>query len=93
MTCPDCSRASTELWHGFSAACKGCQARAISRAPAYFEAAMAGRLSPAYRRLLEQFGLSHESVKEARSVDALGRLDSQDDLAIIPARPSHTRTA
>lgn len=38
MTCRDCDLARSGLWHGYAAACFGCQTRAIARGVAAFEA-------------------------------------------------------
>lgn len=56
MTCPDCLHAREHPRSGrFTAGCEGCAARALSRDPRFFEAAKQGRLTPDYRRALQQF--------------------------------------
>ncbi len=71
MTCKDCEASAKELHHGFTSACKGCQARAAARGPAYFESKRAGRLTEPYRGLLAALGLTHEQVKAAEAADYL----------------------
>lgn len=36
--CPDCTKARTGHWGGYSMGCQSCAARAIARSPAAFEA-------------------------------------------------------
>lgn len=71
MTCPDCQAATERPHHGFHANCRGCQARALARSPAFADAKKTQRLTPDYRRALELAGLSHEEVKAAARGDAL----------------------
>lgn len=68
-TCDNCATAAARLWHGFTGGCKGCCARAAGRSPQFFEARKSGRQTPAYRKLLEQFSLTHDEVKAARDAD------------------------
>lgn len=64
VTCEDCTQArTTKHWYGYRAHCKGCQARAAARSPECFEAKQAGKLTPAYKDLLQAMGVSHEEVK------------------------------
>lgn len=72
MSCPHCTAAAQRMHHGFQACCQGCSARAAARSPHYRRVRDAGRLDRQYRALLEQFGLTHEAVKEAAAVDKLG---------------------
>ncbi len=71
MTCPDCTRAAQELWHGFRSGCKGCQARAVSRGPEFFVSRQDGKQTQAYRQLLDSFSLNHAQVLEAAKNDAI----------------------
>lgn len=72
MTCPDCTRAAQELWHGFRSGCKGCQARAVSRGVAFHEARKADdKHHPPYRQLRDGLGLTHAQVLEAAKHDAI----------------------
>lgn len=73
MTCADCTRASAELWHGFRAACVGCEARAVARGPHYFRCRRAGRLDAGYRDLIARLGLTHDQVKAADAEDFIRR--------------------
>lgn len=73
MTCPDCTKAAQELWHGFKAGCKGCQARAVSRGREFFESKQDRKQSPAYRQMLDSFSLTHAQVLEAAKHDAINR--------------------
>ena len=68
-TCDNCEVAAQRLWHGFTGGCKGCCARAVARSPQYFAAQQAGKITPDYRRLLQQFELQHEEAKAARAAD------------------------
>lgn len=71
MTCIDCTQSAERLWHGFTAICKGCQARAIARGPHFSEARRTGRQTAGYQALLRQFALTHAEVKAAHEADAL----------------------
>jgi hypothetical protein len=71
--CPDCTAAAERDWHGFVNGCRGCCARAAARSPHFRRVRDAGAQDRAYRQLLEQFALSHEDVKAAAAVDALGK--------------------
>lgn len=77
MTCADCTRSQSEMWHGFRSGCKGCQARAASRGPQFFESREAKRQTSAYRQLLDSLGLTHAEVIEAHRTDAIHRKGSQ----------------
>ena len=66
--CKDCAYAAQKRWHGYSD-CAGCRARAIARDPRFAAARKEGRLTPDYRRMLEQAQVSHEDVKAAAAVD------------------------
>jgi hypothetical protein len=67
--CDDCAKAAARRHHGFMADCRGCCARAAARMPQYREAQKAGVQTHAYRRLLEQFGLTHDAVRAAAQAD------------------------
>lgn len=67
--CSDCTKAAARSWHQFTANCRGCCARAAARMPQYREAQKAGVQTHAYRRLLEQFGLTHDNVRAAAQAD------------------------
>jgi hypothetical protein len=69
MTCPACEKAAQRVSHEFQANCRGCCARAAGRSPQFAAARKAGVIDHQYRRLLDQFGLSHESVKAAVAAD------------------------
>lgn len=77
MTCPDCTRSQSEMWHGFRSGCKGCQARAASRGPQFFESRTKGKQTSAYRHLLNSLGLTHAEVIEAHRTDAIRKKGSQ----------------
>ena len=68
-TCPDCTESARQLWHGFRAGCKGCEARSLSRSPQFFAARLRGMLTEDYRRALSTAGLKHEEVKAAAMTD------------------------
>ena len=67
--CRDCAQAARRKWHGFSAGCRGCCARAAGRSPQFAAARKAGVVDHQYRRLLDQFGLTHGEVKAAVAAD------------------------
>ncbi|MDI4633308.1 hypothetical protein J7U46_09640 [Pelomonas sp. V22] len=77
MTCPDCTRSQAEMWHGFRSGCKGCQARAASRGPQFFESREAKRQTSAYRRLIESLNLTHQQVLDAYQSDAIRQKGSK----------------
>ena len=69
--CIDCDTSKQRIWHAFTNNCKGCQARALSRGPHYWESAQKGKQSPAYVQQLQKLGLTHAEVKAAHSADAM----------------------
>lgn len=66
MSCPDCTRAATEEWHGFSAGCKQCEARGIARI--FLRKGERGRRM---RLACDQFNLKPDDVHRAWRVDAM----------------------
>jgi len=70
MSCEHCASAQKDAdWAGYQARCRGCQVRAMANGPAFFESALAQRISPAYRKALEKlFGkdwqTSHREVRD-----------------------------
>ena len=73
MTCKDCTDAAMGPHHGFTAACRGCCARAAARSPHFARVLKLGRLDRQYQTLLYTFALTHDEVKAAAQVDVLGR--------------------
>ena len=73
MTCKACAAAASELSHLFISGCMGCCARAAARSPQYRKARDTGIQDRAYRSLLEQFGLTHEQVRDAAAADVVSR--------------------
>ena len=69
MTCPDCQAASERQHHGYRSGCKGCQARAISRSPAFHESRRLTRQTATYRQMLKQFDITHDEVLRAAETD------------------------
>ena len=69
MTCPNCTKAEAQPWHQFTAGCKGCEARAISRSPQFVESRRSGKQTPEYRAALAACGLTHEAVLAAGKAD------------------------
>lgn len=67
--CRDCESAKVKRHHGFMAECRGCCARATARMPQFAESRKAGVMTHEYRRLLDQFGLTHDQVKAAAAAD------------------------
>ena len=76
MTCPDCTTAATEAWHGFRSGCKGCAARAVSRGPNYRRCRDAGRQDRQYQGELRQLGVTHDEVRAAHRADAINRQET-----------------
>lgn len=71
MTCPACTEAErSPHWGEFIAGCRGCCARAASRSPQFHDSRKAGTQTRGYRALLEQFGLTHDEVRQAHAADA-----------------------
>lgn len=69
--CSACTEASTTPHSGaFRAGCRGCAARAVSRGVNFHDSKKAGKQTGRYRMELEQFGLTHQEVLEAREADA-----------------------
>lgn len=77
MTCHDCTRSQSEMWHGFRSGCKGCQARAASRGPQFFESRTKNKQTSAYRHLLTQLNLTHQQVLDAYETDAIRKKGSK----------------
>jgi hypothetical protein len=73
--CPECVRAEKVCSWTFMADCEGCKARGIARLPQFREAQKAGVQTHAYRRLLEQVGLTHEAVRAAAQVDKVSQCE------------------
>lgn len=71
--CEDCWEATQKPHHGFTAACKGCCARAASRSPHYRRYRDNGVQDREYRGLLTQFDLKHADVVAAAQSDAMSR--------------------
>lgn len=67
----DCTTAAKRMHHGFKAGCMGCCARAAARGPHFRRCRDNGTQDSAYRRMLEQFGLTHQQVLDAATADAL----------------------
>ena len=76
MTCPACAAAAERVSAMFYVNCQQCRCRAIARSPQFREARDAGRLTPAYRLMLEaifsvgcDLAQAHERVKAAAAND------------------------
>ena len=67
--CIHCGRASTRPYGGFESACRGCMARRAARSPEFWRSSREGRLTPAYKAMLQGLGVSHEDVKQADADD------------------------
>jgi carboxylesterase type B len=74
--CADCTAAAAQPWHGFTAKCPGCCARAAARSPHFRRVRDNGTQDRQYRALLEQMGLSHDQVKAAAAADVEGRAEA-----------------
>jgi hypothetical protein len=69
LQCPACAEAAQRESHLFQMGCRNCCARAAARSPQFAAARKAGVLDHQYRRLLQQFGLTHDQVKAAAALD------------------------
>jgi hypothetical protein len=78
MTCKDCDDATAFPHHGFTSGCIGCCARAAARGHHFDRVRRAGMQDRPYRTLLEQFGLTHEQVREAWRIDALQKTSTTE---------------
>lgn len=67
--CADCTHAALGPWHGFTARCLGCAARACSRGQNFSAARKLGAQTRLYRDELELYGVTHQQVCEAARVD------------------------
>lgn len=65
MTCPACAKAETGFTAMYHATCKGCDARRVANSPEFDLCRRQGWLTPAYQKLLAQFGVTHEQVRAA----------------------------
>lgn len=74
-TCKDCEDSRVGLWHGFTAACRSCTARAVARSPQFYTASRKGSIDRPYRILLDTFGLTHDEVKGAAAADMIGSME------------------
>lgn len=73
MSCEDCAKARLKVWGGMRWGCVGCEARKLSRSPAFAESRKARRLAPEYLEQLRGAGLTHDLVKQAHAADFDGR--------------------
>ena len=67
--CSSCFTAALRVSGMFSADCRGCEARAVARSPAFRKVRDAGKLSQEYLELLETLKLTHAEVKSAYAAD------------------------
>lgn len=67
--CEACIRAAWRTSSYFRSGCMGCAARAVGRGKNFRESRDSGMRTWAYRRELEQFGVTHDAVKLAHAVD------------------------
>ena len=73
MTCPDCTRAASEVWGGFTYGCRGCAARAVSRGPNFKRCRDNGRQDRKYQGELRQMGTTHAEVLEQARADVMNK--------------------
>lgn len=73
MTCPDCTRAASDVWGGFRTGCQGCKARAVARSPAFAESRSKGLQTREYRQVLDKLQVTHQEAVEAFSNDFQAR--------------------
>lgn len=91
MSCPDCTQAAARDWHGFTADCPGCAARAVARGPNYRESLATSRQTSKYRAELDLLKVSHEQVKAAAGVDAIGAMKAAAEIMDAQPVPMHGR--
>lgn len=63
-TCKDCEDSRAGLWHGYTASCTGCKARAARRSPEYHAARADSKHGKRYKDLLNKLGIEHKDVQE-----------------------------
>jgi hypothetical protein len=71
MSCDNCEQSSAREWHGFTAGCLGCAARAVARGPNWRRCLAAGAKDRLYLEELELYGVSHREVCKAAAADQL----------------------
>lgn len=71
--CADCVKAKLGPWHGFTALCNGCAARAVARGPNYAASRKEGVLTRLYRAELELLGVTHDQVREVAKLDRVAQ--------------------
>lgn len=67
--CGACVKAALTVSHEFHAGCPGCAARAVSRGPNFARCRKEGAQDRRYRAELEQFGVTHDQVREQAAKD------------------------
>lgn len=67
--CRDCTKAAERRWHGFTADCPGCAARAVARGPNYRASRDNGQPTWQYRAELQQMQVTHQQVRAAAAID------------------------
>ena len=75
MTCEDCTRAKTELWHGFRASCKGCIARAFSRSIDAFYVKTLGPMD-AFDNAIKSSEITRKDIQKAAADDFINKADN-----------------
>ena len=88
MSCLECDRALSEVWHGiYRSGCMGCTARAAARSYAAFDALHPnGSGDPnALRDLVRRVLPGVPTADARRAVGDWWRRDHQDQLSLIPA--------
>lgn len=82
MTCDDCASAIQRKgqWHGFTLACKGCEARAVARSQAMFLAVRKGDTAELHETLRRIFpAISLDDAK--RMVWGWWKTDHADEVS------------
>lgn len=78
--CHDCVAAAQREHHDFTAGCRSCCARAAARLPqARKQREGDGFLDRSYRRLLDQFDLTHPEVRAAAAADRACQISASKD--------------
>jgi hypothetical protein len=73
VMCPDCTKATEGLHHGFTSNCRGCWARTVARSPDFARVRAAQWVDKPYLALIGRFGVTHNEVKAAADADAMSK--------------------
>lgn len=89
MTCENCQKASERPWHEFTANCRGCWARGISRGPDFARVRESKFLDKPYLELLQRTSVTHQEARDAHAVDFMAQCHDGQTLE----SPRHAKLA